>query len=188
MNGLADRVAAENPFKAALAKRQRQFGFWCAMPSNLYVEVIADAGFDWELMDGEHAPNDIQSLIGQLQAMRGSPTHAVARPTSNDPVAIRQLLDIGFRSLMIPYVQSAGEAAQAVSATRYPPHGVRGVSGYHRNNAYGRVPDYFQFIDQAVCVLAQIETPVAAAALEEIGRVPGVDALFVGPGDRKSVV
>jgi 2-dehydro-3-deoxyglucarate aldolase len=179
----AARIAAENPFKAGLAARRRLLGFWSCLTSNLLAEIVADAGFDWILFDTEHAPNDLQALIAQLQALRGSPVQAVVRPAANDTVRIKHLLDIGFRNLMIPYVQTPQEAQQAVLATRYPPAGVRGASAYHRNNGYGAVDGYFDFIDDAICVMAQIETPAAAAALTDIGAVPGIDAVFVGPGD-----
>jgi 2-keto-3-deoxy-L-rhamnonate aldolase RhmA len=177
------RIAAENPFKAGLAARRRLLGFWSSLTSNLLAEIMADAGFDWILFDTEHAPNDLHTLIAQLQALRGSPVQPVVRPASNDMVRIKHLLDIGFRNLMIPYVQTAEEARQAVSATRYPPAGLRGASAYHRNNRYGAVEGYLDFIDDAIGILAQIETPAAAAALVEIGSVPGIDAVFVGPGD-----
>lgn len=178
-----DRLAAENPFKAALAARTRQIGLWSALTSNILAEIIGDEGFDWVLLDTEHAPNDLSSLIGQLQALRGSGTQPVVRPAANDPVLIKRLLDIGFRNVLVPFVQTVEEADRAVAATRYPPLGIRGVSAYQRNNGYGRVADYFGFIDAAIAVIVQIETGEAAGRVAEIAAVPGVDAVFVGPGD-----
>ena len=173
----------ENPFKFALQSGCRQFGIWSALAHHLLAEVMGDAGFDWILFDTEHAPNDLMLLISQMQALRGSGTEAVVRPAHNDPVWIKRLLDIGFRSLLIPFVQNADEAARAVSATRYPPIGIRGVAAYQRNNKYGRVTDYFGFIDNAIAVVAQIETASAMQNLKAIVLTPGVDAIFVGPGD-----
>ncbi len=172
-----------NPFKVALAARDVQFGIWSTVCSNLLAEITGRAGFDWILLDTEHAPNDLQTLISQLQALQGSRICPVARPGANDKVMIKRLLDIGFRSLIIPYVESAEEAAEAVRATRYPPRGIRGVSASQRNNGYGTLSDYFSDIDDAIAVVAQIETVQAMSRLEEIAAVEGIDAIFVGPGD-----
>jgi 2-dehydro-3-deoxyglucarate aldolase len=163
----------ENPFKFALQSGRRQFGIWSALTHHLLAEVMGDAGFDWILFDTEHAPNDLMLLISQMQALRGSGTEAVVRPAHNDPVWIKRLLDIGFRSLLIPFVQNADEAARAVAVTRYPPVGIRGVAAYQRNNKYGRVTDYFDFIDDAIAVVAQIETASAMQvqdAIRQIGK------------------
>ena len=172
-----------NAFKASLAARHKLFGHWNSLSSNLLTEISGEVGFDWLLIDTEHAPYDLKTLISQLQALKGTATHAVARPLLNDPTPIRQLLDIGFRNFLIPYVQNADEARLAVMATRYSPEGVRGVSGYHRNNRYGGDQKYFQTINQNISVIAQIESLEAVSRIEEIGAVPGIDALFVGPGD-----
>lgn len=172
-----------NGFKQAVAARVPQLGIWSSLTSNLLAEILGEAGFDWILFDTEHAPNDLQQLIGQLQAIRGTPVHAVVRPAANDPVLIKRVLDIGFRNLLIPFVQDAGEAAQAVSATRYPPKGIRGVSAYQRNNGYGRVEGYFESIDDIITVAVQIETARSIGEIGAIAAVPGVDAVFVGPGD-----
>jgi 2-keto-3-deoxy-L-rhamnonate aldolase RhmA len=173
----------ENPFKFALQSGHRQFGIWSALTHHLLAEVMGDAGFDWILFDTEHAPNDLMLLISQMQALRGSGAESVVRPAYNDPVWIKRVLDIGFRSVLIPFVQSAEEAARAVASTRYPPAGIRGVAAYQRNNKYGRVTDYFDFIDNAIAVVAQIETAIAMKELKAIALTPGVDAIFIGPGD-----
>ena len=172
-----------NGFKHALAARAPQLGIWSSLTSNLLAEILGEAGFDWILFDTEHAPNDLQQLIGQLQAIRGTPVHAVVRPAANDPVLIKRVLDIGFRNVLVPFVQTAEEAACAVAATRYPPKGIRGVSAYQRNNGYGRVDRYFELIDDNITVAVQIETKEAIANLKTIAATPGVDAIFVGPGD-----
>lgn len=178
------RIAQENPFKYWLGQNRVTLGFWNALANPLLAEIVAEhPGFEWMLFDTEHAPNDIQSLIAQLQAIRFSSKPAVGRPVYNHPAQIKRLLDIGFRNLLIPNVQSVEEAQQAVAATRYPPDGSRGVSAYHRNNGYGRVTDYFQFINQSIGVIVQIESAQAVERMEQIAAVDGVDALFVGPGD-----
>jgi 2-keto-3-deoxy-L-rhamnonate aldolase RhmA len=172
-----------NGFKRAIAAGKPQLGIWSSLCSNLLAEILADVGFDWILFDTEHAPNDLPQLISQLQALRGTTVHAVVRPGANDPVMIKRVLDIGFRNLLIPFVQNAAEAALAVSSAHYPPKGIRGVSAYHRNNGYGGDARYFESIDDNVTVVVQIETPQAIKELDAIASVPGVDAVFVGPGD-----
>lgn len=184
---MADRyqnLTSQNTFKSYLSSEKAVLGFWSSLANPLLAELVAEnVGFQWMLFDAEHAPNDIQTLLAQLQAIRFSGLPAVVRPVRNHPVEIKRLLDIGFRSLLIPSVESAQEANNAVCATRYPPDGIRGVSAYHRNNGYGRIDNYFDFIDDVIAVIAQIETVRAMACMEEIGSVDGVDALFVGPGD-----
>ena len=178
------RIAAENPFKAALRGGNAVLGFWSSLANPVLAELVAEnPGFQWMLFDAEHAPNDVQTLLAQLQAIRFSNVPAVVRPQRNHPVDIKRLLDIGFRNLLIPSVESADEAGEAVRATRYPPDGVRGVSGYHRNNGYGRIADYFEYINDVIAVIVQIESAKAMGRLEDIAAVEGVDALFVGPGD-----
>jgi 2-keto-3-deoxy-L-rhamnonate aldolase RhmA len=172
-----------NGFKRAIAARKPQLGIWSSLTSNLLAEILGDAGFDWILFDTEHAPNDLQQLIGQLQAIRGTSVHAMVRPAANDPVLIKRVLDIGFRNVLVPFVQTAEDAALAVTATRYPPKGTRGVSAYQRNNGYGRIKSYFEQIDDNITVAVQIETKEAITNLQSIAATPGVDAIFVGPGD-----
>lgn len=178
------RASIENPFKATLLSDESIIGFWSALANPVLAEVAVDGThFQWVLFDSEHAPNDVHTLIAQLQAIRFSGVPAVVRPVLNHPVEIKRLLDIGFRNLLIPSVQSAKEAHNAVLAARYPPAGIRGVSAYHRNNGYGGIGDYFEFIDDAIAIIAQIESVDAVERMDEIAAVEGIDALFVGPGD-----
>lgn len=173
-----------NPFKAALAADSTALGLWCTLSSPFATEVVAAAGYDWLLLDTEHSPGDPLTVLPQLQVIAGYPSVApVVRPAANDPVLIKRFLDAGAQSLLIPYVQSAEEAAAAVRATRYPPRGIRGVSALTRATRFGRVPGYFEHAGDEICVIAQIETQAALDALEDIAAVPGVDALFVGPAD-----
>jgi len=132
------REMPPNSFKRALREARPQIGLWTSLCSNVAVEVIAGAGFDWILVDTEHAPNELPLVYSQLQAMIGGTAAAVVRPAWNDAVLIKRFLDIGAQNLLIPYVQDAEEARAAVAATRYPPHGVRGViSLSSRANQYG---------------------------------------------------
>lgn len=132
-----------NKFKAALAAHQIQIGCWSALASPISTEVLGTAGFDWLVLDGEHAPNDISTFIPQLMALKGSHSAPVVRVPTNEPVIIKRLLDIGFYNFLIPFVETEEEAVQAVASTRYPPEGIRGVSVSHRANMFGTVPDYF---------------------------------------------
>jgi 4-hydroxy-2-oxoheptanedioate aldolase len=172
-----------NPFKRALAAGRPQIGLWCTLCSPISVEVVAGSGFDWLLLDTEHSPNELDMVLAQLQAAAAYPTHAVVRPPWNDMVTIKRLLDIGAQSLLIPYVQDAEEARQAVAFTRYPPEGRRGVAGTTRASRFGRVPDYARRAHEELCLLVQVETRQALANIEAIAAVSGVDGIFVGPAD-----
>jgi len=175
--------AFPNGFRAALLKRERLVGVWCSLGNPISTEVLGLAGFDWILLDGEHAPNDVLSLIPQLMALKDSPSAPVVRPAWNDTVLIKRLLDAGFHNFLIPFVQSAEEAKAAVAATRYPPAGVRGVSVAQRSNKYGTVPDYFTRVNENIAVVVQIENGAGVEAAAEIAAIDGVDGLFIGPSD-----
>ncbi len=172
-----------NNFKHALREGHPQIGLWSALCSSIVAEVIADAGFDWILLDGEHAPNDVGTVLTQLQAMAAGRASPVVRLPWNDPVTIKRYLDIGVQSFLVPMVQDAEEARRAVAATRYPPGGLRGVATGPRANRYGRVKDYFHRAHQEICVLVQVETRQALAQIEAIAAVEGIDGLFIGPSD-----
>jgi 4-hydroxy-2-oxoheptanedioate aldolase len=172
-----------NAFKRALAAGKPQIGLWSSLSSSYSVEVIAGAGFDWILLDTEHSPADLENLLTQLQAAAPYPTHAVVRVPWNDMVTIKRTLDIGAQSLLIPYVSSADEARAAVSYTRYPPAGVRGVAGTTRATRFGRVKDYAKRAHEEICVLVQVETQAALDSIEAICELDGVDGVFIGPAD-----
>jgi 4-hydroxy-2-oxoheptanedioate aldolase len=172
-----------NAFKQALSRGERQVGLWCGMASPVSAEILAGAGFDWIVIDGEHAPNDITTLLPQLQAMRGGTAEPVFRVPWNEPVIIKRALDVGARSLLMPFVQNADEARKAVAATRYPPLGIRGVSVAPRANDYGRIQNYHRNAHVDTCVLVQIETRAALKEIEAIAAVEGVDGIFLGPSD-----
>jgi 2-dehydro-3-deoxyglucarate aldolase len=172
-----------NQFRRDLIAGKRLIGCWCSLASPITTEILGLAGFDWLLLDGEHAPNDVLSFIPQLMALKDSVSAPVVRPQSNDTVVIKRLLDAGFFNFLIPFVESAEDARRAVAATRYPPEGVRGVSVSQRSNRYGTVKDYMRIVNDNIAVMIQIESRAGIAAVDEICAVPGIDGLFVGPGD-----
>lgn len=173
----------ENPFKRALHAGTQQIGLWCAVPSNYVSEILAGAGFDWLVLDTEHAPNELPNVFNQLQSMVGYATQPVVRVPWNDAVTLKRFLDIGAQSFLIPMVQDAEEARAAVAATRYPPDGIRGYAVASRATRFGRIGDYFTRYADEMCVLVQVETMEALEKVEEIAAVPGVDGIFIGPGD-----
>jgi 2-dehydro-3-deoxyglucarate aldolase len=172
-----------NRFKQALREGKVQIGCWSSLASPLSTEILGLAGFDWLLLDGEHSPNDLNTFILQLMALKDSVSAPVVRPQSNDPVQIKRLLDAGFYNFLVPFVESAEEAALAVAATRYPPEGIRGVSLAMRGNRFGTIPDYLRTSNQNIAVVVQIESRSGVDNVREICAVAGVDGIFVGPSD-----
>ena len=174
-----------NPFLTGLRKQPPtcQWGLWCSIPSPVTAELCAGAGFDWLLFDMEHSPTDLKDVYAALQACAAYPVSPIVRPPSNDPVAIKRLLDVGVRNLLIPFVQTATQAREAVSAAFYPPTGTRGLTMTSRANGFGRRLGYLTEAAQQVGVIVQIETREALGNLEEIASVEGVSAVFLGPSD-----
>jgi 4-hydroxy-2-oxoheptanedioate aldolase len=172
-----------NRLKEALKNGRPQIGLWSSLSSNYTVEVIAGAGFDWLLLDMEHSPNDLESLLAQLQAAAPYPTQTVVRVPWNDMVSIKRVLDVGAQSLLVPYVSTADEATAAVSYTRYPPKGMRGVAGTTRATRFGRIKDYARRAHDEICLLVQVETDAALESIEAICDVDGIDGVFIGPAD-----
>ena len=172
-----------NAFKHALKAGKPQIGLWSTLSSNYSVEVIAGAGFDWLLLDMEHSPNDLESLLAQLQAAAPYGTHPVVRVPWNDMVTIKRVLDVGAQSLLVPYVSSAAEAKAAVSFTRYPPKGARGVAGTTRATRFGRVKDYARRAHEEICLLVQVENQAGLDAIEAICGIEEIDGVFIGPAD-----
>jgi 4-hydroxy-2-oxoheptanedioate aldolase len=173
----------KNRLKQALLKNQTQIGLWSTLSSNYTVEVLAGAGFDWIVLDTEHSPTDLENLLGQLQAVAPYPTAPVVRVPWSDMVNIKRVLDIGAQSLLIPQINTAQEARNAVSFTRYPPVGLRGVAGATRGTRFGRIKNYFKTAHEELCVILQIESREALDNLDAIAAVEGVDGLFIGPAD-----
>ncbi|MFI5444803.1 4-hydroxy-2-oxoheptanedioate aldolase [Polaromonas sp. UC242_47] len=177
-------MPANNPFKTALAARQPQIGLWLSMADPYLAEVSATAGFDWLLIDGEHAPNDLRSTLAALQAVAPYRSQPVVRAVAGEVPLIKQLLDIGAQNLLVPMVDTAEQARALVSATRYPPLGIRGVgSAVGRASRWSARTDYLDRADDEVCLLVQVETVTALNNLEAICAVDGVDGVFIGPAD-----
>jgi 4-hydroxy-2-oxoheptanedioate aldolase len=173
----------QNPLKFMHLQERPSIGIWCSLGSALVAEVVAGAGPDWLLLDVEHSPNDLRSIVAQLQALGQYPLEPVVRLPSDSAVLIKQFMDAGARSLMIPNVTSAQQAREVVAAMRYPPQGVRGVSAAHRANRFGRITDYHSRAQTHQLLAVQIESAPAVTQAAEIAAVDGVDVLFVGPGD-----
>lgn len=176
-------MLTENRFKRALREGRQQIGLWNSIPGTVTAELLATCGFDWLVIDTEHAPTDVPDTLAMMQAMAPYPVSAVVRPAANDTVVIKRLLDLGAQTLIIPYVQSADEARAAVAAMRYAPRGVRGMAGMTRASRFGSIPDYAQRAEDELCLIVQVETAEALAAIEEIAAVDGVDGPFIGPAD-----
>ncbi len=177
-------MPAHNSFKTALAVRRPQIGLWLSMADPYMAEVSATAGFDWLLIDGEHAPNDLRSTLATLQAVAPHAGQPVVRAVHGDTALIKQLLDIGAKNLLVPMVDTAEQARALVSATRYPPLGIRGVgSAVGRASQWSARSDYLDVADEEVCLLVQAETVTALSNLAEICGVDGIDGVFIGPAD-----
>ncbi|MNH48774.1 4-hydroxy-2-oxo-heptane-1,7-dioate aldolase [compost metagenome] len=173
-----------NRFKQALCEGRPQIGLWQALASPVTAELCAGAGFDWLLLDGEHGPNDIPGLLAQLQAVAPFDVHPVGRVPIGETRLIKQYLDIGFTTLLVPMVETAAQAADLVRACRYPPEGVRGVgSGIVRASAYNRTANYLAEADAQISLLVQVETLRGVENLKAIAETPGVDGVFIGPAD-----
>ena len=153
-----------NSLKRDLLAGKKLIGCWSSLSSAITTEALGVAGFDWILLDGEHSPNNVTTFIPQLMALKDSVSAPVVRPSCNDAVEIKGLLDAGFYNFLIPFVESVDGARRAVAATRYPPQGIRGVSVSQRSNRYGTIPDYFTTVNQHMCVMVQIENLAAAPA------------------------
>ncbi|NML43459.1 4-hydroxy-2-oxoheptanedioate aldolase [Ramlibacter sp. G-1-2-2] len=177
-------MKAGNPFKAALAAKKAQVGLWLSMADPYLAEVSATAGFDWLLIDGEHAPNDLRSTLAALQAVAPYRSQPVVRAVAGEVALVKQLLDIGAQNLLIPMVDTAEQAQQLVKATRYPPWGIRGVgSAVGRASRWSARTDYLDVADDEVCLLVQAETVTALKNLDAICAVDGIDGVFIGPAD-----
>ena len=173
-----------NSFKRALREAKPQIGLWLGLVDPSAADMLAGVGFDWLLIDAEHAPNDVRTVLAQLQAIAAHPVHALVRPPHGATELIKQYLDIGAQSLIVPMVETAEQAAQVVAATRYPPRGNRGVaSATTRASRWGRVEGYFERSDAEMCVIVQVESVRGLDNLHAIAGVEGVDGVFFGPAD-----
>lgn len=176
--------ALKNPFKAALAEGKMQYGCWSGFADAFAIEVLGTAGFDWIVVDGEHAANDIRSIQSQLQALQGSDAHPVVRVPVGEDWMIKQALDVGAQTVLVPMVESAEQAAQLVRAMRYPPEGIRGVGAtMARASRFGAIADYVKVANEEVCLLVQIESRAGVEALDGILALDKIDGVFIGPAD-----
>ncbi len=180
-----------NTFKQTLQMRQVQIGLWLGLADPYCAEILAGAGYDWLLIDGEHAPNDLRSVLGQLQAvasassaLAGPGSHPVVRVPVGDTSLIKQYLELGAQTILVPMVDTSAQAARLAQAMRYPPQGIRGMgSALARSSRWQRYPNYVHEANQQVCLLVQAETVEAMNNLDAIAATPGVDGVFIGPAD-----
>ncbi len=180
-----------NTFKQALQNRQRQIGLWLGLADPYCAEIVAGTGYDWLLIDGEHAPNDVRSTLAQLQAIasaasavEGAASHPVVRVPVGDTALIKQYLDLGAQTVLVPMVDTSAQAAGLVQAMRYPPLGIRGMgAALARASRWQRYPDYVHEANDQVCLLVMVETVQAIGNLAAIAATPGVDGVFIGPAD-----
>lgn len=173
-----------NPFKRALLEAHTRYGIWAGFANAYAAEIVASLGYDWMLIDGEHAPNTVPAILAQLQAVAPYSTQPVVRTVNGDPALIKQVLDIGAQTLMVPMVESAEQARALVSAMRYPPHGIRGVGGgLARATRWDGVADYLSRAHEELCLIVQVESAKGVDNVEDIAAVEGVDAVFLGPAD-----
>jgi 4-hydroxy-2-oxoheptanedioate aldolase len=173
-----------NLFKRSIAEGTPQFGLWAAFADGYVTEALASTGFDWLLIDNEHAPNDVRSTLAQLQAAAPYRSHPVVRPVRSETALIKQLLDIGAQTLLLPMIDTPEQAREAVAATRYPPQGIRGVgAALARASRWNRIPGYLEQAADEICVLVQVETSAGLRNLAAIAEVDGVDGVFFGPAD-----
>lgn len=173
-----------NRFKQRLQSGETQIGLWLGLADAYCAELAANAGFDWLLIDGEHAPNDLRGMLGQLQAVAPYASQAIIRPVIGDTALIKQVLDIGAQTLLVPMVESAVQARELVRAIHYPPQGIRGVgSALARASRWNSIPGYLEQADAQMCLLVQIESREGLANLDAIAAVEGVDGVFIGPAD-----
>ncbi|WP_375753628.1 4-hydroxy-2-oxoheptanedioate aldolase [Vibrio sp. HN007] len=174
----------ENKFKKALKGDQPLWGLWLGLPDSTCAEICAGAGFDWLLIDGEHAPFELKTTMHHLHAMAPYDVSPIVRPEDGNVATIKRLLDIGAQTLLIPMVNTAEEARELVKAVRYPPEGIRGMgSSLARAARWNKVPEYLKKANEEICLLVQVETLEAMENLEEIVQVEGVDGVFIGPSD-----
>lgn len=173
-----------NSFKQALTEPVAQVGLWLGLADPYAAELCATSGFDWLLIDGEHGPNDLRSMLGALQAIAPYPVHPVVRIPQGDATLIKQVLEIGATTLLVPMVESAEQARALVRATRYPPQGIRGVgAGLARSSRWNAHANYLQQANEGICLLVQVETAAALEQIDEIASIDGVDGVFIGPAD-----
>ena len=176
--------APTNELKVAIRAGEMQIGIWLGLTSPAVAEMAGAAGFDWCLIDGEHGPNDLPLIESQLRALQGLGASAIVRVPDGQDWILKQVLDIGAQSILVPMVETAEQAAIVVAACKYAPEGNRGV-GYAlaRASGYNAISDYAYTANDQICVIVQVETLSAMLNIPQIAKVPGVDCIFIGPAD-----
>ncbi|PLW75346.1 aldolase/citrate lyase family protein [Cohaesibacter celericrescens] len=175
--------ARKNKFKARLKTNDVQIGLWVGLGDPSVSELAAGTGFDWLVIDGEHGPNGLRDILGQLRAI-GDKTQVVVRPRDDNRAEIKQMLDIGAQTILVPMIESGAQAAEVVRSMKYPPEGVRGVgAALARASGYNAVDDYLLTANDEICALVQVESRIGIEALDDILTVAGVDGVFIGPAD-----
>lgn len=176
--------APANALKRRLATGDTLYGCWVGLADAYAAEITASAGFDWLLIDAEHAPNDLRSILAQLRVVEASASAAVVRLPDDDATGIKRALDIGAQSLLVPMIESGAQAARVLGATRYPPTGFRGLgSALARASRFSAIPDYATTANEEICVLVQVESRAGLDALDDILSLDGLDGVFIGPAD-----
>ncbi len=174
----------KNKFKQGLKDGQTQWGLWLGLPGGACAEICAGSGFDWVLIDGEHAPFDLNAMTTHLQAMAPYDVSPIIRPVEGRTALLKQILDIGAQTVLVPMVDTPEQAKELVQAVRYPPQGIRGLgSSLARAANWNRIPGYLQKANDEICLIVQAETTTAMSNLAEIAAIDGVDAVFIGPSD-----
>ncbi len=174
----------KNKFIQKLKEKPVTYGCWVGLPDNTCAEIMAGAGFDWLLIDNEHAPYDLRTTMSHLQVLAAYDVAPIVRPVVGDTALIKQLLDIGAQTLLVPMVDTAEQARELVRATRYPPQGIRGLgASLARGAQWNRTPGYLHKANDEICLIVQAETVTAIENLDEIIAVEGVDGVFIGPSD-----
>lgn len=173
-----------NPFKQALREGRFQTGLWLGLNDSYAAEIAACAGFDWLLIDGEHAPFELRTILSHLQTIAAYPSHPVVRPVDGQSWRLKQLLDAGAQSFLVPMIETAEQAAEVASAVRYPPQGTRGVgTALARAARWNMIPNYLPRANDQICLLVQVETVLGLENLDAIAATDGVDGVFIGPAD-----
>ena len=176
--------APVNRLKKALANGEMQIGLWLGTTHPMIAEIAASAGYDWCLIDGEHGPNDVPAILAQMQAMSGGAASVVVRVPTGEDWLLKQVLDIGAQTVMVPMVETADQAAACVRAVRYPPDGVRGLAASMvRASGFDAITDYATTANDEICLIVQVESAAAIENIDAIAAVVGVDAVFIGPAD-----
>src|SRR5262245_60708865 len=173
-----------NVFRDALGAGRVQIGLWVGLADANAAEALAGCAYDWLLFDGEHAPNDVRSLLQQLRAVAPYPVHPIVRPVQGDTALIKQVLDIGAQTILVPMVDTPEQASTLVRSMRYPPEGIRGMgAALARASRWNQIDDYLNQANAQMCLLVQAETVTAIRNVASIAAVDGVDGVFFGPAD-----